>query len=133
MLPRCRPVTLCGSSIIATRIIDAAFPLPASRFSAVECCAMAGDIHVLSHPLAVSFLTGIRDVNASRALIRHHVRELASLLFHEATRDLPLQPVRVTTPLTETDGAQVGATVGLVPILRSGLGMVDGILEMLPD
>src|SRR5262249_52412549 len=94
---------------------------------------MSGNVHVLQHPLAISFLTEIRDLKTSRAVVRHHVRELASLLFHEATRDLPLRAVRVTTPLTETDGAQIGVTVGLVPILRAGLGRVDGILEMWPD
>jgi uracil phosphoribosyltransferase len=90
-------------------------------------------LHVLSHPVAQSFLTGIRDARASRALVRHHVRALSILLFCEATRDLPVEPVGVTTPLTGTTGARIGATVGLVPILRAGLGMVDGILEMLPD
>src|SRR5712691_4479679 len=94
---------------------------------------MSGNVHVLKHPLAASFLTDIRDRQARRAVVRHHVRELASLLFHEATHDLPLRPVRVTTPLAETDGVRVSVMVGLVPILRSGLGMVDGILEMLPD
>src|SRR5438128_1677667 len=94
---------------------------------------MSGNVHILEHPLAASFLTDIRDRQARRAVVRHHVRELASFLFQEATRDLPLKPVRVTTPLAETDGARVSVTVGLVPILRSGLGMVDGILEMLPD
>ena len=94
---------------------------------------MGANLHVLNHPLAVSFLTEIRDHSASRALVRHRIRELAALLFQEATRDLSLRAVRVTTPLAETDGARVSVTVGLVPILRSGLGMVDGILEMLPE
>src|SRR2546428_12169035 len=94
---------------------------------------MSGMLHILSHPLAVSFLTEIRDRSASRALVRHHIRELASFLFHEATRDLPVKPVRVTTPLAGTEGAHVSVTVGLVPILRSGLGMGGGILEMLPE
>jgi uracil phosphoribosyltransferase len=90
-------------------------------------------LHVLTHPLAASFLTDIRDQQASRAIVRHRVRALALMLFYEATRDLPQQKVKVTTPLTETDGTRVGGTVGLVPILRAGLGMVDGILEVIPD
>jgi uracil phosphoribosyltransferase len=94
---------------------------------------MSQTVHVLTHPLAASFLTDIRDREASRAIIRHHIRALALLLFYEATRDLPTESVQVRTPLTETDGAYVSASVGLVPILRAGLGMVEGILEILPD
>lgn len=88
---------------------------------------------ILKHPLAQNFLTEIRDEQASRATVRHHLRALAVMLFYEATRDLPTESIKVRTPLAETDGAYVGATVGLVPILRAGLGMVDGILEVLPD
>ena len=90
-------------------------------------------VTVLNHPLVQNFLAEIRDAQASRAIVRHHLRALAVLLFAEATRDLPVETVRVTTPLAEADGAFVSAVVGLVPILRAGLGMVDGILEMLPD
>jgi uracil phosphoribosyltransferase len=90
-------------------------------------------VTVLNHPLAQNFLAEIRDARASRAVVRHHLRALAVLLFTEATRDLPVETIRVTTPLAEADGAFVRAAVGLVPILRAGLGMVDGILEMLPD
>lgn len=88
--------------------------------------------HVLDHPLAASLLTGIRDRRAGRAEVRDAVRSLAVMLFLEASRDLPRKPVRVATPLAKMDGARIDAQVGLVPILRAGLGMVDGILEMLP-
>ena len=89
--------------------------------------------HVLNHPLAQSFLTDIRDKTSDRAIVRSRIRALSVLLFYEATRDLPQEPMKVTTPLAETTGAHVGASVGLVPILRAGLGMVDGILEFLPE
>jgi uracil phosphoribosyltransferase len=89
--------------------------------------------NILNHPLAQNFLAEIRDQKANRATVRHHIRALAVMLFYEATRDLPTETVKVCTPLAETDGLYVGATVGLVPILRAGLGMVDGILEVLPD
>lgn len=89
--------------------------------------------NILNHPLAQNFLAEIRDQQANRATVRHHIRALAVMLFYEATRDLPTETVKVKTPLAETDGVYVGATVGLVPILRAGLGMVDGILEVLPD
>jgi uracil phosphoribosyltransferase len=88
---------------------------------------------VLDHPLAQSFLSDIRDCRASRALIRQRVRALSVMLFLEATRDLPCQPVTVQSPLGAAQGARVATSVGLVPILRAGLGMVDGILEHLPD
>src|SRR5207249_3688731 len=94
---------------------------------------MRENVHTLNHPIAQGFLTEIRGEQTSRATVRHHVRALAVLLFYEATRDLPQQSVKVRTPLAETDGSRVGKTVGLVPILRAGLGMVDGILEMLPE
>ena len=89
--------------------------------------------HVLNHPLAQSFLTDIRDKDSDRAVVRSRIRALSVLLFYEATRDLPQEPMKVTTPLAETSGKHVGASVGLVPILRAGLGMVDGILEFLPE
>ncbi len=94
---------------------------------------MRDTVHVLNHPLAQSFLTDIRDKNASGAIVRNRIRALSVLLFYEATRALPQEPVTVTTPLAEANGSHVGASVGLVPILRAGLGMVDGILEFLPE
>ena len=90
-------------------------------------------VRILQHPLAQNFLTEIRTAQASRAVVRQHLRALAVLLFCEAARDLPTTAVRVTTPLAEADGVRIKAAVGLVPVLRAGLGMVDGILEMLPD
>lgn len=95
--------------------------------------AMRENVHVLNHPLAQSFLTDIRDKESGRAVVRSRIRGLAVLLFYEATRDLPQESMTVTTPLAQTQGAHVGASVGLVPILRAGLGMVDGILEFLPE
>jgi len=94
---------------------------------------MRDTVHVLSHPLALSFLTDIRDKDSDRAIVRSRIRALSVLLFYEATRDLPQEPMKVMTPLAETTGAHVGARVGLVPVLRAGLGMVDGILEFLPE
>ncbi|HTS16032.1 MAG TPA: uracil phosphoribosyltransferase [Verrucomicrobiae bacterium] len=94
---------------------------------------MRETVHILNHPLAQSFLTDIRDKDSDRAIVRSRIRALAVLLFYEATRDLPQESLSVTTPLAQTQGAHVGARVGLVPILRAGLGMVDGILEFLPE
>ena len=94
---------------------------------------MRDTVHVLNHPLARSFLTDIRDKESDRAIVRSRIRALSVLLFYEATRDLPEESITVTTPLVQTTGQHVAATVGLVPILRAGLGMVEGILEFLPE
>lgn len=88
---------------------------------------------ILSHPLALSYLTDIRDATSSRAVVRHRIRALATLLFYEASRDLPRESHPVTTPLADTEGTRVAVSVGLVPVLRAGLGMVEGILEILPE
>src|ERR1039458_8077317 len=94
---------------------------------------MRETVHVLSHPLAQSFLTDIRDKDSNRAVVRSRIRALSVLLFYEATRDLPQESMQVATPLANTTGAHVGASVGLVPILRAGLGLGGGILEFLRD
>lgn len=88
---------------------------------------------ILSHPLAQAALTEIRNRQSSRAVVRANVRTLAMMLFLEATRDLATKPVTVQTPLAKTRGARVAGAIGLVPILRAGLGMVDGILELAPE
>jgi len=107
--------------------------LTGPRGAAYTAAAMTGSVHVLDHPLAQSFLTDIRDRQSNRAIVRNRLRALSVLLFYEATRDLPQQSRPVTTPLAPASGQHVGATVGLVPVLRAGLGMVDGILEFLPE
>jgi uracil phosphoribosyltransferase len=94
---------------------------------------MPATVQRLTHPLAASFLTDVRDRRSGRELIRKRVRALAVLLATEATRDLALRPVTVRTPLAQAQGARLAVRVGLVPILRAGLGMVDGVLELLPD
>lgn len=90
-------------------------------------------LHVLRHPLAASFLTDIRNRRSGRELIRRRVRAMAVLLATEATRDLTVRASPVRTPLATAKGARLVARVGLVPILRAGLGMVEGALELLVD
>ena len=94
---------------------------------------MRDSVLVLNHPLAQSFLTDLRGKTTTRPVIRHRIRALSVLLFYEATCDLPRKSVKVSTPLAKAAGTRVSKTVGLVPILRAGLGMVDGILELLPE
>lgn len=89
--------------------------------------------HLLHHPLAHHHVTRLRDERTPSADFRRAVARLAELLFVDATRDLALEPVTVRTPLMETTGHRVAHTVGLVPILRAGLGMLDPILNLIPE
>ncbi len=94
---------------------------------------MPNNIHISKHPLIAHKLSILRDVKTSTRQFRELVHELAALLFYEATEDLPTTPMQVETPLMRMTGMEVKEKIGLVPILRSGLGMVDGILELAPD
>jgi uracil phosphoribosyltransferase len=85
-----------------------------------------------SHPLVKHKLTLLRDVGTEPKKFRELVREMSLLLGYEATRDLALKPRPATTPLAQIMGAEVAEKIGLVPILRAGLGMVDGIWELMP-
>ncbi len=86
-----------------------------------------------THPLVQTKIAALRSKDTGPAEFRRLVRGLASLLAYEATADLPTHPVDVTTPLEAAQGRRVTDSVGIVPILRAGLGMVEGILELLPD
>jgi uracil phosphoribosyltransferase len=89
------------------------------------------NVFVSPHPLVAHKLTLLRDVETNPKKFRELVRELAGLLAYEATLDLSIDPVEVQTPLTTTTGAVLKEKIGLVPILRSGLGMVEGVWEIL--
>jgi uracil phosphoribosyltransferase len=86
------------------------------------------------HPLVKHKLSKLRDKNTKPKKFRELIREIAMLLTYEATADLLLEPVQVDTPLDVTcEGALLQEKIGLVPILRAGLGMVDGVWEMMPS
>jgi uracil phosphoribosyltransferase len=85
------------------------------------------------HPLVAHKLTILRDKRTDPRTFRELVREIAVLLTYEATADLPLTPVAVETPLASFAGHELAAHIGLVPILRAGLGMVDGVWELMPS
>lgn len=90
-------------------------------------------LHLLEHPLIQHKLTLLRDTATGSKDFRELVEEIATLMAYEATRDLPLEEVDVETPLQRMRGrAIVGKKLGLVPILRAGLGMVPGILRLVP-
>jgi uracil phosphoribosyltransferase len=90
-------------------------------------------VHVSEHPLVQHKLTLLRDARTNSTQFRELVRELAILLCYEATRDLALAPKTVQTPLGPAEGAELREAIGLVPILRAGLGMVNGVWEMMPS
>jgi uracil phosphoribosyltransferase len=86
-----------------------------------------------THPLVKHKLTRMRDKNTKPKKFRELVRELGALLTYEATMDLETTTVSVETPLTTTQGEDLKDKIGLVPILRSGLGMVEGVWELMPS
>lgn len=92
-----------------------------------------GRVVVCDHPLIQHKLTHIRDQRTNARDFRALVDEVATLMAYEITREIKLEPIEVTTPITTTTGYVIsGRMIGLVPILRAGLGMVDGILKLLP-
>lgn len=93
---------------------------------------MPTNLHISPHPLVKHKLTLLRDVATDHRLFRELVRELALLLCYEATVDLALQPSAVNTPMGQASGWHTSEVIGLVPVLRAGLGLVDGIQELLP-
>ena len=91
-------------------------------------------VHVLDHPLIQHKLTFIRDENTGVKEFREMVDEVALLMTYEVTRDLSLQEVEINTPICKTKSKVLaGKKIGVVPILRAGLGMVDGITSLIPS
>lgn len=90
-------------------------------------------VHVFDHPLIQHKLTFIRDINTGTKEFRELVDEVATLMAYEITRELPLKDVEVETPVqTANSKVLAGKKIGVVPILRAGIGMVDGILKLIP-
>jgi len=89
-------------------------------------------LHVSSHPAVQHKLSLLRDSSTEPKKFRELVREISWLLGYEALADARTAQVRVPTPIEETDGARLADRIGLVPILRAGLGMVDAMLELMP-
>lgn len=92
-----------------------------------------GKFHVLDHPLIQHKLTMIRQKDCGTKVFREVVNEISMLMAYEVSRDLPLEDVEIETPLVKTTFKTLaGKKVAIIPILRAGLGMVDGILELIP-
>ncbi len=95
--------------------------------------ALSQQLHVSTHPLVREKLTRLRDERTPPKQFRELVGEIATLLLYEATADLPLEDARVRTPLADAKGARLAEPIGLVPVLRAGIGMVEAALELMPD
>lgn len=89
-------------------------------------------VFAANHPLIAHHLTRLRDKDTPPAEFRALIGRLAGLLAYEATKDLLTTPAQVSTPLVETEGARLSQRIGIVPILRAGLGMVDPVLNFIP-
>lgn len=94
---------------------------------------MSSILHISNHPLVLHKLATLRDRTTEPPEFRRMVRDLSQLLLVEATRELQLAPTPVTTPLTQCTCQRLAERVGLVPILRAGLGMAEAMLELLPE
>lgn len=91
-------------------------------------------VHILDHPLLQHKLSILRDENTGVKDFREVVSEIATLMCYEATRDLPLMEVETVTPMQKTITKVIaGRKLAFVPILRAGLGMVEGMLELVPS
>jgi uracil phosphoribosyltransferase len=91
------------------------------------------NVFASTHPLVHHKLARLRDKATKPKKFRELVREISALLAYEATADLVTTPITVQTPLAETVGQDLKEKIGLVPILRSGLGMVEGIWSLMPS
>lgn len=91
------------------------------------------NLRVLDHPLIAHKLTHMRDRDTTTQRFRQLLREIGALMGYELTRDLPVTTRRIETPLTSFDGAVIaGRKLAVVPILRAGIGMADGLLDLVP-
>ena len=89
-------------------------------------------VNVIKHPLITHKLTQMRKAETGTKDFRQNLDEIAGLMAYEITRDLPLKPVRVTSPVAPCDTYELAKPIILVPILRAGLGMVNGICTLIP-
>jgi len=91
------------------------------------------NLFVSNHPLILDKLSRLRDENTTHSDFRRLLEEISLLLFYEATAELPLGEQEVKTPLERTTGAKLKQEILLVPILRAGLGMMNGIFKIMPE
>ena len=91
-------------------------------------------VNIINHPLITHKLSMMRCKDTNPKDFRQLLKEISLLMAYEVTRDLPLEDVEIETPVTKYKGKMLGGrSIGIVPILRAGLGMVDGVLELVPS
>lgn len=90
-------------------------------------------VNVSKHPLVLHKLSALRDKDTDHRSFRELMRELAMLLCYEATQDISLSEKPVTTPMGVAKGYKADETIGLIPVLRAGLGMLEGMMQLLPN
>lgn len=90
-------------------------------------------VHTSDHPLVKHKLTMLRDMKTEHKKFRELVHEITILLAYEATRDLPLRKVTITSPMGQANGWALKEKIGLIPVLRAGLGMAEAVLQMIPS
>jgi uracil phosphoribosyltransferase len=94
---------------------------------------MQANVHVCRHPLVLDRLARLRDVETPPRAFRDAVRQLSHLLFVEASADLQTSTLMVRTPLADCAAHRLAQRLGIVPILRAGLGMADALIELIPE
>lgn len=93
----------------------------------------ARGVNIVRHPLIASKLTDLRDENTTSREFRLTLEELTTLMVYEITRNYPTKEVQITTPLEETTSTVLDTNIALVPILRAGVGMLEGVLNLIPS
>ena len=92
-----------------------------------------GQVHVIDHPLVQHKLTLMRQIETGAKDFRELLSEIATLMCYEVTRDLPMEEIEIETPICKCKSKVIsGKKLGIVPILRAGLGMVDGFVSLIP-
>ena len=94
---------------------------------------MAAPVHISSHPVIQHKLARLRATDTKPPEFRELVAAISRALFFDATQDVKLRPVTISTPLTATTCREIAGKIGLVPVLRAGLGMAEAMLEALPE
>lgn len=89
-------------------------------------------ITVVDHPLLKQKMSILRDIKTDSSTFRRVIGEVAMLLTFEATKNVPLKELQVKTPLQETTGYEIDGTITIIPILRAGLGFLNGVLSVIP-
>jgi uracil phosphoribosyltransferase len=95
--------------------------------------ALPQNLHIVDGPLSRHKLAVLRDERTSTTMFRQAMKELALIMVAEATRGMPTRPSSIRTPLVETEVDEISGPVCLIPVLRAGLGMLDGALALLPN